>query len=120
MLSPLQMLWTFDRFGLLGHSRGASICALVAGCFPQRVSALMLVEGYLPMPNKPQDAPSQIARALHENRRFAAASPTFFPSFERAVQARVNGFLPWKPGAAETLAERGVSVKQEWWFLLGQ
>ena len=68
----------FDRFGLLGHSRGASICALVAGCFPQRVSALMLVEGYLPMPNKPQDAPTQIARALHENRRFASASPTFF------------------------------------------
>jgi pimeloyl-ACP methyl ester carboxylesterase len=101
----------FDRFGLLGHSRGASICALVAGCFPQRVSALMLVEGYLPMPDKPQDAPTQIARALHENRRFASASPTFFPSFERAVQARVDGFIPLKPEAARMLAERGVKER---------
>ena len=98
----------FETFGLLGHSRGASICGLVAGCFPQRVSALMLVEGYLPMPNKPQDAPAQIARALHENRRFAAALPTFFPSFERAVQARVEGFIPLQPEAAAVLAERGV------------
>ena len=106
----------FDTFALLGHSRGASICALVAGCFAQRVNALMFIEGYLPMPIEAKEAPIQIARAIHESRRFAFASPSFFPSLERAVQARVDGFIPLKLEAASLLAERGVREQEGSFF----
>ena len=108
----------FDTFSLLGHSRGGAISGLVAGCFPQRVSALMLIDGYVPVPNEAQNAPAQLARAIYESRRFAASSPTIFSSYERAVQARVDGFLPLKPQAAAILAERGI-VEQDGSFFWG-
>ena len=98
----------FETFSLLGHSRGAAISGLVAGCFPERVTALMLIDGYLPMPNAAEKTATQLARAIRESRRFGASSPTIFTSYERAVQARINGFVPLQPEAAATLAERGV------------
>ena len=105
----------FDTFSLLGHSRGAAISGLVAGCFPERVTALMLIDGYLPMPNAAENTAPQLARAIRENRRFGASSATIFSSYERAVQARINGFVPLQPEAAATLAERGV-VEQDGTF----
>ena len=102
----------FETFSLLGHSRGAAIGGLVAACFPERVTALMLIDGYLPMPNAAEETAAQLARAIHENRRFGALSPTMFTSYERAVQARINGFIPLQPEAAAILAERGV-VEQD-------
>ena len=101
-----QMDW--DRCGLLGHSRGAIIAALVAATFPERVTRSMLIDGYFPVPNKPQDAAAQIAKAISDNRRFGALSPSAFARYEDAVQARINGFVPLQPEAAAILAERGV------------
>jgi len=101
-----QMGW--ETFRLLGHSRGAVIATLVAGTIPQRVSHCLLIDGFPPIPDKPKSAAQQMARALYENRRFGAAAPTQFASFEQAVQARVNGFVPLQLAAATTLAERGV------------
>ena len=105
----------FDTFSLLGHSRGAAISGLVAGCYPERVTALMLIDGYLPMPNAAENTAPQLARAIRESRRFGASSATIFSSYERAVQARINGFVPLQPEAAATLAERGV-VEQDGTF----
>lgn len=101
-----QMGW--DTFGLIGHSRGAIISGLVAGTFPERISQVAMIDGYLPMPEEAHNTAKHIARAIHENKRYGAASPTGFPDYERAVQARVNGFVPLQLEAATILAERGV------------
>jgi pimeloyl-ACP methyl ester carboxylesterase len=102
-----QMGW--DTFGLIGHSRGAIISGLVAGTFPERVTQVAMIDGYLPLPEDAHNTAKHIARAIHENKRFGAASPTSFADYERAVQARVKGFVPLEHDAASILAERGVT-----------
>lgn len=102
-----QMGW--DRFAIIGHSRGAIISGLIAGTFPDRVSHVVLIDGYVPMPQAADSAAKQLAKAIRENNRFGASSPTFFHDFDRAVQARVNGFVPLEFDAAALLATRGVS-----------
>jgi len=101
-----QMGW--DHFALVGHSRGAIISGLIAGTFPDRISHLVLIDGFVPTPQSGDTAARQLAKAIRENNRFGASSPTFFHDFERAVQARVNGFVPLDVGAAALLAGRGV------------
>jgi pimeloyl-ACP methyl ester carboxylesterase len=99
----------WDRFSLLGHSRGAIISGLIAGTFPERISHAVLIDGYVPMPQSADNAAKQVTKAIRENRRFAASSPTFFQDFDRAIQARVNGFVPLQLEAATILANRGVA-----------
>ncbi|MGB2115742.1 MAG: alpha/beta fold hydrolase [Porticoccaceae bacterium] len=101
-----QMGW--DRFALLGHSRGAIVSALVAGTFPDLVSQCLLIDSYFPIPNKPANAASQLAKAITDKKRFKTIQPTAFNSFEDAVKARVNGFVPLQKEAATILAQRGV------------
>ena len=101
-----QMLW--DEFTLLGHSRGAIISAFIAGTFPERIKNLFLIDGYVPYLHSTKKSGDHLKRAIKENRRFGVASPTYFRDFERAVHARVEGFVPLTYQAALTLAKRGV------------
>ncbi|MGB0448997.1 MAG: alpha/beta fold hydrolase [Porticoccaceae bacterium] len=101
-----QLGW--QRFALLGHSRGAIISSLIAGTFPDRISRVALIDGHIPSLAEAQGTALQLAQSLSEHRRYSEASPSFFHSFERAVQARVNGFAPLQESAATLLAERGV------------
>jgi pimeloyl-ACP methyl ester carboxylesterase len=101
-----QMGW--EQFALLGHSRGAIISTLIAGAFPTRISHAALIDGYMPGLADAKGTAIQMAKSVYEAKRFGAASPSFFPDFDRAVQARVNGFIPLKEGAATVLAQRGV------------
>ena len=101
-----QMNW--DRFALLGHSRGAIVSALVAGTFPKLVSHCILIDSYFPIPNKPANAAGQLAKAITDRKRFQSIKPSAFNSFDDAVKARVNGFVPLQKQAATILAERGV------------
>ncbi|MAD65860.1 MAG: alpha/beta hydrolase [Porticoccaceae bacterium] len=102
-----QMGW--ERFALLGHSRGAVISGLIAGTFPDRITQVALIDGYVPMPHDADNAAKQVMKAIRENKRFGGASPTHFPDFDRAIQARVNGFVPLQLEAATLLANRGVA-----------
>ena len=101
-----QLGW--QRFALLGHSRGAIISSLVAGTFPERISHVALIDGHLPSLADAQGSAVQLAKSLSEHRRYTASTPSFFHSFDRAVQARVNGFVPLQESAATLLAQRGV------------
>jgi pimeloyl-ACP methyl ester carboxylesterase len=101
-----QMGWT--HFALLGHSRGAIVSALVAGTFPDLVSHCLLIDSYFPIPNKPANAASQLAKAITDKKRFRTIKPSAFDSFDDAIKARVNGFVPLTKEAATILAKRGV------------
>jgi pimeloyl-ACP methyl ester carboxylesterase len=109
-----QLGW--QRFALLGHSRGAIISSLIAGTFPERISHVALIDGHMPSPSDVQSAALQLAKSLHEYKRYAEASPSFFHSFERAVMARINGFIPLQESAANLLAERGVREESRGFF----
>ena len=72
------------------------------------VSHCLLIDSYFPIPTKPGNAAVQLAKAITDRKRFQTIKPSAFNTFEDAVQARVNGFVPLQKKAATILAERGV------------
>jgi len=101
-----QLGW--DRFGLLGHSRGASVAALFAGTFPERTESLFLIEGGLPIVGDPADAPENLARVLLRTRELRGRTGRVYPTREQAITERMNGFTPVNVGTAEILARRSL------------
>ena len=102
----------WDRFALLGHSRGAIIGTLAAGTFPERFIALGLVEGLLPEPARSEDAPKQLASAIQGLRTQQQKIRSIYPDINLAIKARERGMFPLGHAAAKALTERGV-VAQE-------
>lgn len=99
----------WQSFSLIGHSMGAGISTLVAGTFPDRIEGLVLLEGAGPLAADAARAPSQLASALEDEDRAAAAAPKLFPDLETAVQARVRD-SDLDTEAARLLVERGSEV----------
>lgn len=94
---------------LLGHSLGAGLLMLIAGMFPERVQALIIIDGLGPISADPGQYALDTRAAL-EN--LAAYSPSRKPinSLAQAVAARrqgVAGLLSER--AASALCERALS-----------
>lgn len=102
----------WQRFALLGHSRGAIIGTLAAGVFPERFIGLGLIEGLLPEPASPQDAPAQLASAINGLRSQQQKTPSIYTSLEVAIKARARGMFPLGCEAATALTSRGVVARE--------
>lgn len=98
----------WDRFNLLGHSRGAAVATLFAGTFPQRTERLMVIEGGLPMIGDAAETPENLAQVLERIRVLRGSSGRVFPSRDQAIAERVDGFSPVSREAAEVLAKRSL------------
>lgn len=99
----------FERFGLLGHSRGAFISHLCAGTYPERITGVVLIDGFAPPDYAdPYDAPQQLAGAIRTDKRFARHKRHIHSSVEEAVKNRSTGQNFLSESAAFTLAERGM------------
>ena len=98
----------WKRFALLGHSRGAIIGTLTAGAFPERVICMGLVEGLLPEAAPPEEAPTQLAKAITALRAQQSKTPSLYPDLSVAIKARERGMFPLGREAAKALTERGV------------
>ncbi|MCB9676590.1 MAG: alpha/beta hydrolase [Alphaproteobacteria bacterium] len=88
---------------LLGHSMGGTVACLYAGCRPERVSRLVLVEGLGP----PDTAGSLVARAriFLEHRREPHTNPTL-PDVESAAARMLRHNPKLGEARAHALAER--------------
>lgn len=102
-----QLGW--ERFTLLGHSRGAAVATLVAGTFPERVDKLVLIEGAHPMLGSAEDAPSNLARSIEETRQLRGKRGRVFPDRQTALEQRAQGFTPVEIETAALLATRSLS-----------
>ncbi|PCK09675.1 MAG: alpha/beta hydrolase [Alteromonadaceae bacterium] len=98
----------WQRFGLLGHSRGAMISLLIAGSFPKQVTHLGLIESFTPQFIDDSEAPQQLAAAVVGLLNLRDQSSNTYETFERAVKAREKGFVPLVHADALVLAKRGV------------
>ena len=123
-LLDLDGLYTFleiDEAVLVGHSMGASIACYFAGTFPERVKALVLMDGVGP-PNTVQTdkVPETTRRWIHDVRRQEQALPKGAANLEAV--ARSIGRLSSKaaPEHLLTLAEaatyRDEGGRYQWRF----
>ncbi|WP_341936981.1 alpha/beta fold hydrolase [Marinimicrobium sp. C2-29] len=101
-----QLGW--ERFSLLGHSRGGIIGMLAAGTFPERIGQLAAIEALWPEKHQCEDAPRQLARSIREIQALTEKPMTLYPDIERAIKARERGLFPLSHGAARALTERGL------------
>ncbi|KAL6063421.1 Alpha/beta fold hydrolase [Balamuthia mandrillaris] len=100
----------WDKFCLLGHSMGEALSTIIAGLFPERVSAAILVEGIGPWLRSTEEWVSSFRKAMQTNRvLFEKEGPNVYPSFEAAV-ARLASNLPGtKQSSVETLVRRSTT-----------
>jgi len=97
-----QLGW--QRFGLLGHSRGAIIAALLASTMPERILALGLIDGLWAQTTSAEQTPTQIANSLRAEsqkkslRRYVSLA-------EMVVQRQRHGF-PLSAEAALCITSR--------------
>lgn len=101
-----QLGW--QKFALLGHSRGAIIATLAAGTFPERVTHLGLIEGLHSEPSRGEDAPNQLALSIKSIAVQQAKKRSIYPDLLAAINAREHGMFPLSFEAAKALTERGV------------
>ena len=101
-----QLGW--ERFSLLGHSRGAAVSTLFAGAFPDRVKRMVYIDGGLPILGQSEEAPENLARSLTDARRLRTRQGRVFPTREAAIAERMDGFTSVNADAAAQLAERSL------------
>ena len=98
----------WDKFALLGHSRGAILGALAAGTFPERITHLALIEGLLMEGIAPEKSPHQLASAIKSLAVKSNKNLTVYPDIKTAIAARERGMFPLSHDAAKAITERGL------------
>lgn len=103
----------WQRFGLLGHSRGAIVAALLAAACPERITAIGLIDGLWAQTREAHKAPAQLGRAL------GAAAPagkeTSFSGLDEMVALRVRSGFPISEAAARKLVRRNAIETPDGW-----
>ena len=100
----------WQQFVLLGHSRGAMMSLLAAATFPERISHLVLIDALAPPPVPASHSIERLISSVNELQRRLQVSPSLFPSYEAAIQARCQSeFGKITPATAERLAVRGLT-----------
>lgn len=98
----------WQQFTLLGHSLGAGIASLLAASQPERVHALVLIEGTGPLSEEADIAAAALQKALQQMSRHNAKAHKrrLYPDLQAAAEARRKG-SDISQNAALTLADRG-------------
>lgn len=95
---------------LMGHSLGASVCAMLAGTIPDRVQRLVMLEGLGPLTCKDEDAPERLAKALSEEarKRDKERPPSVYESVEAVSKILALAPPKLQPHSILTLLGRGL------------
>jgi pimeloyl-ACP methyl ester carboxylesterase len=96
----------WERFAVLGHSRGAIIGALLAATLADRISHLVLLDAIVPEPFAEEAIVSQLQQFLLDRRRLLTRDNRVFASADAAVTARQEHGIGFE--AARLLATRNL------------
>jgi pimeloyl-ACP methyl ester carboxylesterase len=78
----------WERFAVLGHSRGAIIGTLLAATLADRVSHLVLLDAIVPEPFADKAIVGQLQQFLVDRRRLLARENRVYASMDAAIAAR--------------------------------
>lgn len=96
----------WERFALMGHSRGAVIASLLASVIPERVERLVLLDGVVPRALGEDQFAHQLRKFLDEKRHWQQRDNRVYASIDAAVASRTGTSPP--PAAARLLVERNL------------
>lgn len=106
-----QMGW--ERFSLLGHSRGGIIACLLAACFPERVTSLFLIEGFWPLTSKPGEVVTQLRKSLLANAWPGDQKAALPRTLEQLCSQRSRSLPGVEATMVKDLVNRSVSKKAD-------
>ncbi len=99
----------WDQFILCGHSRGAVISTLLAAACPERIRALLLLDGFIAEPLPSSEFAKQLKKSLSRSQNQNKGKPrrSVFVNIDDAVASRcaVGGMAE---AAARLIVERGL------------
>ncbi len=99
----------WEKFVLIGHSRGAMMSLLAAAIFPERISHLVLLDAMAPPPVKAELGPERMVKSIREIQRRLKRKLSCYPTYELAIDARCKSeFGKVSKASAELLASRGL------------
>jgi len=114
MLGALDAL-KWDQCVLLGHSMGASLCTMLAPLIPERIQAMVLVEGFGPFCSPPDQLVPEMRKSLKSWHVLADKKPTTYPNIETAVEKLLQNNSAWSSNmtmslrSGQALVERSTS-----------
>ena len=104
----------WQTFDLIGHSRGATVAALLTTALPERVNSAVLLDGLRPPPVSLEDFSKQLGQYLHEHLALRRESSPY-ESAEQAikVRCRATGMVE---SSAELIVRRGLLRTEQGWY----
>lgn len=100
----------WNEYSILGHSMGAAIGAQTAAVAPETVDRLILLDGFGPLSDPAEEAPSRLAKALEAERRQGSGDNPPCRTLQAALKARMRSGADLNPESARLLVERGTEV----------
>lgn len=95
-----------ERVALIAHSMGGGVAVMYAGSAPERVSALVSVEGLGLPDSDPDTTPDRVRSWVSDLGRNAERAPRRV-TLEQAAQRLERGFMHFSKAAARYMAEQG-------------
>ena len=103
------------KIALVGHSRGASVAALLACALGERCSSLTLIDGLLPAWGDKQNGAHQLRRFVEQRRGYMRRTQRVFASIDDFAERRKQyGFTT---DSARLLAARALDETDAGWRL---
>ncbi len=99
----------WQRFAVMGHSRGAMMAVLTASLYPERISQVILLDALMPPSVEPAQAAERMQAGIDEIRFRLQREQSLYASYEDAIRARCqsrHGVVTSQ--TAEILATRGL------------
>lgn len=97
----------WKKYGLLGHSLGAGVATIMAGVYPEHISALGLIDGLGPLTIDEQQLPDMMRKSIDDYMHLPNKKLTTYSNTEQAIVARLTA-SKIKRTSVELLVERGL------------
>ncbi len=101
---------------LLGHSMGAAVATLAASAFPERITALWLIEGFGPWTDPDTEVPDLLRKTTERLLALSDRRKPLYSSIDEALRARIlGGVVPLTERAAWPIVQRGLEHTEDGW-----
>ena len=109
-------LLEWRTFGVIGHSRGAMVATVLASAFPDRITHLGLIESVLPHTVEAEKFSDQLIDSFKSTFKLRNRPRNHYSTYDAAIKAREEGFIPLSHQDACVLARRGVCSDQTGYY----